>query len=196
MSTRDPLADSNRVECDPSDTQEDQRRALAELYRTGREGLLRALTPRCRGRDEAEEVLQEAVAKLFALDRPGTSSFLSSLLYRTAVNLVIDRRKQELTHARLNPIAVKGPEDFAPSPEEVLGEHQFAELFERALDQLQEDEPKWCEAFLLRTQHELLWDQIGDRMGVGTRMAQVYVARAVEYCQTLLHGRVPRRKRK
>jgi DNA-directed RNA polymerase specialized sigma24 family protein len=95
----------------------------------------------------------------------------------------------------LNPIAVTGPEDFAPSPEEVLREHQCAELFERALDQLQEEVPKWAEAFLLRTQHELLWDEIGRRMGVGTRMAQLYVARAVEYCHEFLDGNIPRRRR-
>lgn len=195
-SASDFLAGSDRAELEPALTKETQRSALAELYRTSRESLLRALTPRCRTRDEAEEVLHEALAKLFALDRPATGSFLSALLYRTAVNLVIDRRKQEATRARLNPIAVTGAEDFAPSPEEVLREYQRVELFESALDQLQEEAPRWAEAFLLRTQHELLWDEIGQRMGVGARMAQMYVGRAVEYCHSYLDGKIPRRNRK
>ncbi|HEY6925817.1 MAG TPA: RNA polymerase sigma factor [Steroidobacteraceae bacterium] len=187
------LVDSGQAELAPVDTQASQRKALTELYRTHRDSLLRALTRRCRTRDEAEEVLHEALAKLFALDRPGTCSFLSSLLYRTAVNLVMDRRKQEVTRARLNSIALTGPESFAPSPEETLRDHQFAELFAKALDQLQADAPKWAEAFLLRTQHELMWEEVGHRMGVGTRMAQLYVARAVEYCHDYLEGSIPRR---
>ncbi len=188
----DFLADSDQAEFAPAEIQSSQRKALGDLYRTHRESLLRALTRRCRTRDEAEEILHEALAKLFALDRPGTCSFLSSLLYRTAVNLVMDRRKQEVTRARLNPIALTDPENFAPSPEETLREQQFAELFAKALDQLQADAPKWAEAFLLRTQHELMWDEIGRRMGVGTRMAQVYVARAVEYCHDYLRGNTRR----
>jgi RNA polymerase sigma-70 factor (ECF subfamily) len=196
MSTGDPLADSERSEADGSDTGEGHRRTFAELYRESRESLIRVLRPRCRTRDEAEDVLHEAVVKLFALDQPGTYSFLSSLLYRTAVNVVKNRRKQEVTYARLNPIAVKGPDEFAPPPEDALDEQQFAKRLPEALNALKDDNPKWSEAFLLRTQHNLEWKEISKRMGVTTRMTEFYVARAVEYCQNHIDAKVTRRKPK
>jgi DNA-directed RNA polymerase specialized sigma24 family protein len=136
------------------------------------------------------------VVKLFALDQPGTYSFLSSLLYRTAVNVVKNRRKQEVTYARLNPIAVKGPDEFAPPPEDALDEQQFAKRLPEALNALKDDNPKWSEAFLLRTQHNLEWKEISKRMGVTTRMTEFYVARAVEYCQNHIDAKVTRRKPK
>lgn len=156
---------------------------LEQVYRDNRASLLRSLSIRCRA--EAEEVLHEAVVRLLSRDKLDHNA-LPALIYRTAVNLFLDRRNQHCMHIRLNPIAAAGPDEFSPTPEDCIVEHQRAELFDLSLDQLQKYEPRLAQAFLLRTEHELQWAEIGRRMSVSTRMAEIYVARAVRYCHEFI----------
>lgn len=186
--TGDSLTDGGGAKSVPAESDEGHHTALAELYGQKRLSLLRRLTARCNSRAEAEDILHEALGKLLGLDRPGTSSFLGALLWKTCLNLIIDRGRQRTTHAGLNHLVTNGCEEFAPSPEEAVHQAQSAAAFEEALDGLQRDEPTWYEAFILRTQHEFSWEDVANRMGVGARMAQVYVARAAEYCQRHLES--------
>lgn len=157
---------------------------VEQRYGFDRAQLVRAIRPRCRSRDEAEDVLHEALAHLIEIGR----ECVPALLYRSAVNILLDRRKHESTCARLHRLVVAGTENTQPSPYQELRAQQFAALFDRAMGQLVIEHEAWANAFLLRTQHDLEWADIGKRLGVGTRMAQIYVTRAVEYCHEYIEA--------
>jgi RNA polymerase sigma factor (sigma-70 family) len=186
MSTGDPLAE--RDEFESSVSKESHTKALADLYREHQESLLRILSARTGSRDVAKEILQEALAKMLELDRrPKAASFLASYLWKIAHNLVVDRQRREATRTRLDPVWSRGREEFAASPEEVLHEQQCLTLMEQAIDKLPSEVGTKCfEAFVLRVQHGLTFKEVGKRMDIGERMAQLYVARALEYCQNYL----------
>lgn len=178
MSPGDPLADRECAPCDSSLAREGHTKALADLYRDHHRSLLRILTARTGSRDTAKEVLQEAYAKMLELDRPETVSFLKGYLWKLARNLATNRGSREATRARLDPVALLGREEFAPSPEAILCEQQRLELLERAIDKLS---PKVLEAFILRVQHGLTFKQVGKRMNIGERMAQLHIAAALRH---------------
>jgi RNA polymerase sigma factor (sigma-70 family) len=193
MSTGDPLADRDRADFDTSAPRKAHKRELGDLYREIRDQWLRILTARTGSRHEAKEVLQEAFAKMLELDRPDTAGFLKAYLWKLAVNLVKDRRKQQATQARLAPMAAQaqGPEKFAPSREELLHEQQCLTRLEKAIDTLERRNPDWFSAFVLHVQHGLTFKEVGRRLNVAERTAQFYVSRALEYCHEDLDNRPP-----
>ena len=187
MSTVDPMVDGAHLDDAKPVTRESHVKALADLYRDHHRDLLRVLTPRTGSRDAAKEILQEAYAKMLELDRPETAGFLRFYLWRTAQNLATNRRKWEATRARPD-LKAKAKarllsDEYAPSPEELLFEQQSLELLEQAIDKLPPDQ---FQAFVLRVQHELTFKQIAERMNIGERMAQLHVARALEFCHGYL----------
>jgi RNA polymerase sigma factor (sigma-70 family) len=181
--TGDSLASREPVGLDSSAGREDHTKALAELAREHDRALLRFLTARTGSREAAREVLQEAYAKMLALDRPETVGFLAGYMWKLARNLATNRRNQEATRARLDAFALFGTQDFAPSPETLVCEQQRLELLERAIDELTGN---CLEAFVLRVQHGLTFKEVAERMNIGERMAQLHVARALRHCQDYL----------
>jgi RNA polymerase sigma factor (sigma-70 family) len=153
---------------------------LAELARQHHRSLLRFLTARTGSQDEAREVAQEAYAKMLALDRPQTIGFLAGYLWKLARNIAIDRERQRNTRARLDQDVLSRTDRHAPSAETVVDVRQRLELLEKALDQLP---PRCLEAFILRKFEELSFRDVAQRMNCSERMAMMYVARALEYCQ-------------
>ena len=158
-------------------------RMVADLARNYHEALVRFLMLRVGSKEEAREIAQEAYAKLLALDRPGSISFLAGYLWRTAANLAIDRRRQRTVRQRFADVAVQGEEKLAPSAERVAEGRQRLAIVERALGELP---PRCLEAFTLRVLDGMRFDDVAREMGISDRMAQIYVARAVEYLQCCL----------
>lgn len=69
--------------------------ALEDLARNHHKALVRFLTLRTGSREDAQEVAQEAYAKLLARERqPGTISFLAGYLWRVAANLAGERKRR------------------------------------------------------------------------------------------------------
>jgi len=155
--------------------------ALAEVARNHHRALLRFLTIRTGSKEEAREIAQEAYAKALALDQPGTISFLAGYLWKIAGNLATDRKRQRAMRQRLDPVALFEPEKLAPSPEVMVDAHQRLKLVESAIDELP---PKCLQAFVLRVLEDRSFDEVGQRMNISARMAKMYVARALEHCQT------------
>src|SRR5262245_62131178 len=83
----------------PSGTEDEaqvRQRSVERLFREHNEALIRFLQARLRSRHAAREVAQEAYVRLLSLDRPpGASSYLQSLLFRTAANLATDRIRRD-----------------------------------------------------------------------------------------------------
>jgi len=141
------------------------------------------LTLRTGSREDAKEILQEAYAKLLALDRPGTISFLAAYLWRIAVNLATDRRREQAHHERFRRAALPRMEKQEFSSESVADARERLAIVERAIGEL----PARCmEAFVLHVLRDLTFQQVGREMGISDRMAKKHVARALEYLQACL----------
>ena len=158
-------------------------RMVADLARNYHKALVRFLVLRVGSKDEATEIAQEAYAKLLALDRPGSISFLAGYLWRTAANLAIDRKRQRAVRERFADIEAQGEEKLAPSAERVADGRQRLAIVERAIGELP---PRCLEAFTLRVINGMRFEDVGREMRISDRMAQTYVARALEYLQSCL----------
>jgi RNA polymerase sigma factor (sigma-70 family) len=157
--------------------------ALADLARNHHEALVRFLTLRTGSREDAQEVAQEAYAKLLALDRRDTISFLAGYLWRIAANLAVDHKRRRELSDRFNVQAAQAPDTLEASSESVVDAHQRLVVIQRALGELP---PRCLQAFILRVINGLKFQQVGREMGVSDRMAKAYVARALEYLQDSL----------
>lgn len=173
----------------PGDTAEasaadpDRPQALAEISRSHHTALVRFLTLRTGSVDDAKEIVQEAYAKMLALDCPGTISFLAAYLWRIAVNLAIDRGRQRAHHERYTRAVLPRAElrDFSAETTVEAGERLA--IVERAIGEL----PARClEAFSLHVLQGLTFHEVGGEMRISARMAKKHVARALEYLQSCL----------
>lgn len=171
---------------------QDRSSALAEIARSHHSALVRFLALRTGSTEDAKEIVQEAYAKLLALDRPGTISFLVGYLWRIAANLAIDRGRQRTARSRLDDVALHPGTSSVPSTETVVELRQRLAIVEKAISEL----PAKCRrAFLLRVVEGQRFAQVGREMGVSERMAKIHVARAMEYLQVCLDAAERPRKR-
>ena len=157
--------------------------ALAEHSRIHDAALVRFLTIRTGSAEDAKEVLQEAYARLLALQRPGAISLLGGYLWRTAVNLAMDRRRGQAVRNRFTRGAVSFAEKLDPSAEWTCEARERLAIVERAISELP---PKCLEAFVLHVLNGLKHDEVGQKMGISPETARKYVARSLEYLQTCL----------
>jgi RNA polymerase sigma-70 factor (ECF subfamily) len=170
---------------DNSDLTSGRTEALSEISRNHYSALVRFLSVRTGSVEDAKEIVQEAFAKMLALDRPGTISFLAGYLWRIAVNLAIDRKRQRALHESYTRAAVLRAETRVSSAESIVEARERLAVVEQAIENL----PARClEAFILHVLNGLTFDEVGREMGTSGRMAQKHLARALEYLQACLDG--------
>jgi RNA polymerase sigma-70 factor (ECF subfamily) len=187
MSTNDPGADRLRaalLEQQEPCTVESYSDTVAALFRTKDQELKRFLASRLGSPDEAQEVAQEAYARLLALDKPETPSILVFRLWRIAANLAKDRIKLRAIRRRIGPVALLDPIVAAPSPEPLCIAHERIGLVERALEELP---PRCRQAFMLRILDDRQYEEVALLVGVDARTAKRYVARALAHCQRVIN---------
>lgn len=161
----------------------DHSQALAEIFRNHKAALVRFLTVRTGSVEDAKEIVQESFAKMLALDHPGTIGFLAGYLWRIAVNLAIDRRRQQAQHEGFTRATASSASKQEASAESTADARERLAIVERAIGNL----PARClEAFILHVIRGLTFDEVGCQMGISARMAKKHVARALEYLQTCL----------
>lgn len=156
--------------------------ALAEISRNHHAALVRFLAVRTGSVEDAKEIVQEAFAKMLALDRPGTISFLASYVWRVAVNLAIDRKRQRALQERYTR-ALPQAETLEASAESTVAARQRLAIVEQAIRELP---PRCLEAFILHVMNGLTFDEVGRQMRISGRMAQKHLARALEHLQSCL----------
>ena len=183
---QDPLPDlpgsAGAGECTPT-SDEDRPHALAEIFRNHNAALVRFLAIRIGSTEDAKELVQEAYAKVLALDRPEGISLQAGFLWRIAVNLATDRRRQRASQQRFMAFARATTEDGDFSAESTCEARERLEIVERAISELP---PRCAEAFVLHVLHGLTFEEVGRKMGISWRMAIKHVSRALEYLQTCL----------
>jgi RNA polymerase sigma factor (sigma-70 family) len=186
MSTNDPAAAERRAALRQQETNaaESYSDTVAALFRKKDQELKRFLASRLGSPHDAQEVAQEAYAKLLALDKPGTPSILVYRLWRIAANLAKDRLKVHANRQRIGPTALFDSMMAAPSPEPQCIALERVELVQKGLTELP---PRCREAFMLRMVDERPYDEVALLVGVDTRTAKRYVARALAHCQRVIN---------
>jgi len=156
---------------------------LAEICRHHHAALVRLLSVRTGSAEEAKEVLQEAYAKVLALDRPGTISLMAGYLWRVAVNLAMDRKRKQALQNRFFRRTRSMQRQEEPSAEATIDSRQRLAIVERAIENLP---PRCLEAFVLHVLEGLTFAEVGREMAITEQMSRRHVARALEYLQSSL----------
>jgi RNA polymerase sigma-70 factor (ECF subfamily) len=148
----------------------------------------KAFARRRAGRQEAEDIVQDAYLHLLQRGTAGTLEHPRSYLYRTAANLAVDlarkakvrlRHLQEGTHSLCN---AEGP----PSPEAAAVSALELQHLETALSGL----PQICrQAFWLNRLEGLSHSEIAQRLGVSVRTVDRQLARAAAQLRDPLGAR-------
>jgi RNA polymerase sigma-70 factor (ECF subfamily) len=161
--------------------------SLAQLFRECNEALHSFLVARLGNEDDAQEVAQEAFARLLQFDRQDTLSFPRAYLFKTAVNIATDRMRQRGTRARLDEFDIEGAAERidSASPDRRALAAEEVDLIERALEELPS---KYRRAFLLRRFEGWTTEKIAKELFEKKRMVRNYVARTAIYCQLRIEG--------
>lgn len=159
---------------------------ISQLFREHNRALVLFLTSRLKDTQAAREVAQEAYVRVLQLEAPSAVSFLRSYLFRVALNLAVDRLRQEAVRGR--------PSGSEPVAEDFLDE-ATPERVAIATDELEnlgtwvsELPQKYQEAFRLHRLEERPFEQIAEQMGIKERMARRYVANALLYLRLRREG--------
>lgn len=180
MSSGEPLLKPGDIRAEspeaPGRSQE-HIQALGELFRAHNRDLVRYLVFRCGSREEALDVAQDAYASMLALDSPGTVSFLAGYLWKTARNLALNRKRDQVSRARLNRKVESAIDPHAPSPEGAVYSQQLVAVLERALEGLT---GRAREVFILRYFDELSVKEVAQRLDISERKVYAHAARAID----------------
>ena len=172
--------------CAPSPAQTAiQAAALAKLFIESNRSLCAYLRVRVASQHEAEDIAQEAYARLLQHDQPRAISFLRAYLFKVAANIASDRARQRRLHLRIDLAHSSEEQIESASPDQQVHAAEQLSLLARALGELPE---KYRRAFLLCRIQEWDTNQIAADLGVGERMARNYVSRSARYCRLRLDG--------
>lgn len=165
----------------------DHAAALDRLFRERREVFLRVLTRRLGNRDDAEEVLQDAfihfdrASAVRQIDNP------DAYLMRTALNLAVDRMRQNLVRSRRDgkwfeaqSIERRGLEFVAPEPapdNALIGKDEVARMG-RVLGELS---PTVRTAFILHKIRGLSHDETAKTMGLSKSTIEKHIMKAMKF---------------
>lgn len=158
---------------------------IGRAFQKYNESLVRYLSVRLRSRRDAEEVAQEAYARMLKLDEPDTISHMQAYLFRIASNIAIDRmRSQDRKPQHLSLDAVsEGISAPAVAVDRIVGTREQLSLITEIVAELP---PKCRKAFLLYKFKEQSYREIAERMQLTESMIRKYVLRAIVYCRSRL----------
>lgn len=163
-----------------------QNEFVAKLFELHGKDLFRFLRNRLRGPD-VEDVVQEAYVHLLQNTRAEAVQNPRAFLFRTALNLTIDRARYREVRARYaaSPdVDASAEPSPRPGPEEML---HSADQFEHLREALNELPPLCRHAFLLNWIDGLSSAEIAVRLKVSKRTVERYMARAIDHCYRRLH---------
>ncbi|MNJ07144.1 putative RNA polymerase sigma factor FecI [compost metagenome] len=145
--------------------------------------LVSFLCARLGNRRAAEDVVHGAYTP--ALERTGKSDIEHprAILYRTALNLVIDGHRRGLLR-QVEPLEVLATDERffspSPSPSRDLELRQRLVLMPRALDELSAP----CrDSFLLRKLEGLSHPEIAERLGIFRSLVEKHIVNAMKHCR-------------
>ncbi len=152
---------------------------LETLFREHRPRLLRFLLRRTSS-DAAEDLTQQAFARLAALDRDVVDGLESpgAYLHRTAVNLLKDEAKAATRHAVHLHVPVDDVAIMAPDQVAALEARDMLARLEAVLLRLK---PRTREIFLAHRIDGYSYAEIAARTGLGIKAVEKHMSRAIAY---------------
>ncbi|GLO15688.1 RNA polymerase sigma factor [Pseudomonas putida] len=139
------------------------------------------LSARLGSRQAAEDVAHDAYLRVLERTAAQQIEHPRAFLYRTALNLVIDRhRRQALRQSE--PLEVLDLDErwHSPAPGLDMQLEQRLALMQKALDELSGP----CrESFLLRKLDGLSHEQIAQRLGISRSLVEKHIVNAMKHCR-------------
>jgi RNA polymerase sigma factor (sigma-70 family) len=158
----------------------DKQTRFAAIFRQYSRAVQRYLRRRVHSREAAEDLTQEAFARVYASDTEALES-PRNFLFRTAHNLAVNHRRDQ-TAARVRAVEdvdALGVAHQAPLPEETLHWREELALLERVIDSL----PSQCrQVFILQKIELLSHQEIAARLGIAVSTVEKHIAKAVKIC--------------
>jgi RNA polymerase sigma factor (sigma-70 family) len=156
---------------------------FARLFREHGHPLRRYLSQLVHSFDAAEDLAQEAFARVYATDAAQIQS-PRSFLFRTAHNLALNHVRHQRV-ASIIPGGLDGIEttDTAPSAEQSVVARQELATLRAAIDRLP---PQCRQVFLLRKIEGLSHRQIAERLGIAVSTVEKHIAKGVRSCHAEL----------
>ena len=158
----------------------DRRHMVARLAADCRADLHRYLATKLRSEELARDIVQDAFARLLALDESVRIDNPRGYVFRIALNLAIDhqRRSRSAPTDSLSDLDEQSLLSTAPTPEDNLRLSQLSSLVDTAIRELPE---RSQEIFYLRRFEGMSTCEIAHRFGVSQRMVQKSFARIMEH---------------
>lgn len=170
-----------------SSARADSSEFVGHVFQKYNESLVRYLSVRLCSLPDAEEVAQEAYARMLKLDEPDTISHLQAYLFKIASNIAIDRlrsQSRQPQHVRLDAIT-EGDTVSSPDVVRMVEARQQLMLISEIVAELP---PKCRKAFMLYKFEGWSYREIAAQMQLTESMIRKYVLRAIVYCHSRLDG--------
>lgn len=153
-----------------------------------RSALVRFLSKRLRNRDDAEDVAQEAYLRLLTRDRGGGIRYLSTYLFRAALNIATDRVRSEEARHSSDHCSIDSIEmiDQRPSAEREIAARQDLSRIYEAISHLP---PKCRQVFVLSRVRHMTYPEIGLHCGISVKMVEKHISHALAVCLKKVGGR-------
>lgn len=180
MAAPDPLPHPDDP---PDDAEPLSPKAVQRLFVEHNRALVGFLRLRVRSDQEAREVAQEAYVRLLQLEQPKAVSFLRAYLYRTALNIALDRARNEAVRGAAHRDPVFDDVELEPDPERAASARQQLRLVRESLMELPA-KPRL--AFLWHRFAEMALPDVAERLGVSERMVRNYVVQALVHVRLRL----------
>lgn len=143
--------------------------------------LVSFLSARLGSRHAAEDVAHDAYLRVLERTDAQQIEHPRAFLYRTALNLVIDRHRRHLLR-QAEPLEVLDLDErwHSPAPTQNMQLDQRLALMQKALDELS----KPCrDSFLLRKLDGLSHQQIADHLGISRSLVEKHIVNAMKHCR-------------
>jgi len=162
---------------------------FAGFFERHRQHLLRYLARLVSSSDVAEDLTQEAFARVYVV-QAGTLRSPRSFLYRTAHNLAMDhmRRRRIAAAEPLTDVTIDTLGDESPAPDIRVAAREELRLIETAIQELP---PKCRKVFILLRFEGRSYKEIALAMALSETMVRKYAARALEHCRQRLSDSKP-----
>ncbi len=159
------------------------------LYRDYARPLLRFISRQNISHEEAREIVQESYCRLQQVPQVEAMESARGYLFRTAVNLARDSKRQRrrefhvVSAAEIGaPAEVEVPSG-APTAYQVLKGQQELAIIEQAIEELT---PTCRQAFVMHRFGGATYSQIASELGLSVSMIEKYVSQALVHLKTRL----------
>jgi RNA polymerase sigma factor (sigma-70 family) len=160
------------------------RQFVIRLFERYRGHLLAYLTDLLGRPEDAEDISQEAYARLFRVEHLDRSKGRArAYLFRIATNLAYDRFRHRRVRGQQDATDICEFASDDPTPERIVALEQGLDVVKQVITELT---PRCRQVILLRTARELSYEAIAERLGVSKRTVEREMRHALERCQKRL----------